>query len=320
MGDHKLGEVGVTSQDSQTTLVVEQQELSLHFPAKPARSELARAQARFRRNRLAVASVGVIAIIGVLALLAPVLSNYVLGWEPDQIDYGNTYAGPSGHHLLGTDELGRDIVVRLLYGGRVSLSIGLLVVVVSVVLGLVVGGIAGYAGGLVDNVLMRITDTLLSIPTIFLLLAVGSYAQEFTIVGIILVIGFTSWMGVARIMRAEFLSLQTRDYVLAARALGATDWRITLRHIFPNALHSLIVAATLGVGQGILIEAALSFLGMGVRPPMSSWGSMLNNAQTYVWMAPMLAVYPGFCIMLAVLSFNFVGDGLREALDPRLSR
>ncbi|MFH1928522.1 MAG: ABC transporter permease [Chloroflexota bacterium] len=303
-------------------MLVEQQGFSFHnaIAAKPARSELARSLARFRRNRLAVASVGVIVIIGVLALLAPVLSNHVLGWEPDQIDYGHMYAGPSGHHLLGTDELGRDVLVRLLYGSRISISIGLLVVVVSISLGLVVGGIGGYAGGLVDNVLMRITDALLSIPTFFLLLAVSTYAMDFTIVGIILAIGLTSWMGVARIMRAEFLSVLTRDYVLAARALGARDRRIILHHILPNAIHSLIVAATLGVGNGILIESALSFLGLGVRAPSSSWGSMLNNSQLYVWKAPMLAVYPGLSIMLTVLAFNFVGDGLREALDPRLSR
>lgn len=300
--------------------VEEPQQTPIQFAVRPQRSETVRSLARFWRNKLAVISATVLVIMALLALLAPLLSQHVLGWAPDKMDYGKGYMGPSRSHLLGTDELARDVLARLLSGSRVSLSIGLLVVAVSAVLGLLVGSVAGYSGGWVDSMLMRFTDTLLSIPTFFLLLAVGSYAQEFSIVGIVLVIGLTSWMGVARIMRAEFLSVQNRDYVLAARAIGANDGRIVLRHIVPNTLHCLIVAATLGVGQGILTESALSFLGLGVRAPMASWGSMLNNAQTYVFRSPALAIYPGMCIMIAVLAFNFVGDGLREALDPRLSR
>jgi peptide/nickel transport system permease protein len=191
---------------------------------------------------------------------------------------------------------------------------------VSMTIGMVVGGMAGHFGGLVDNLLMRITDTLLSTPTFYILLAMTAYAGSLAIVGIVIIIAATSWMGVARIMRAEFLSLREREFVVAAVTVGATDRQIIWRHILPNVLSTAIVAATLRVGGAILVESSLSFLGLGVQPPAASWGTMLSNAQLYVWQKPILAVYPGACIMVAVLCFNFIGDGLREAFDPRLVR
>lgn len=283
-------------------------------------SELRVRWRRFRRNRLAAGSAFVLLTLLLMALLAPVINEVILGVSPEEIDAMRRLEGSSRDHLLGTDELGRDVLARLLMGARVSLTIGIMVMIVAVVIGVAVGGMAGYFGGLVDSGLMRVTDTLLATPTFYILLAMTAAVGALSIGGIALIIALTSWMGTARIVRAEILSLRERDFVTAARMLGARDVRVLIKHILPNAMPTVIVAGTLGVGIAILVESSLSYLGLGVQPPNSSWGTMLRNAQFYVWRAPLLAVYPGVGIMVAVLCFNFIGDGLREAFDARLAK
>ena len=282
------------------------------------RSEPLRAWARFCANRLAVVSLTVLVFLILLAVLAPVINDHVLKISPNHMDVFQAYASPSGEHLLGTDELGRDVLARLLVGCRVTLTIGVMVVLVSSLVGTTIGVVSGYFGGAVDGILMRLNDTLLAIPPLFFLLAVVSYASKLDVLGIIVVIGLTSWMWLARMIRGEVLSIIGRDYILAARAIGVPTRYVILRYLLPNTLPTLIVALTLRVGFAILTESSLSFLGLGVQPPTASWGNMLMNAQLYVWKKPSLALYPGVAIMVTVLIFNFVGDGLRETLDPRL--
>ena len=272
---------------------------------------------RFKRNRAAVLSACVLGMLMVLALLAPTINAELLKIDPNAIDLVNVRAVPSRAHLLGTDELGREVLARLLVGGRISLAVGLSVVAISAAIGLLVGLSAAYLGGLVENSLMRFVDTMLAIPSFYLALAVASMTRP-SVLNVILIIALTSWMGSARLVRSEGLSLREREYVTAARCFGATDLYVILHHILPGVVPTLTVASTLGVAGAILTESGLSFLGVGVRPPMASWGSLLTNAQIYLWTTPLLAVYPGLLIMITVLALNFVGDGLRESLDPRL--
>jgi len=272
----------------------------------------------FAAHRPALVSSVVLVLLVVVAVAGPWLVEVVLHTTPVKVYAGLNYAPPSREHPLGTDDLGRDMLARVVSGIRISLSIGLLVVLVSSAIGILVGGAAGAMGGRVDSMLMLISDTLLGMPTFYLLLAVASYFSRFSIVGIVIVIALTSWMGTARIVRSEFLTIKQRDYVLAARTLGSSNLRIILRHILPNVVPTITVAVSLSVASAILVESSLSFLGLGVQTPQASLGTLLTKAQLYVWTAPMLAVIPGICIMIIVLAFNFVGDGLREALDPRL--
>lgn len=271
---------------------------------------------RFIANKLSV--------IGALALLALTLFSVAgpvvgeaFGLNP------NAIAGdclgmdpPSRSHPLGCDPLGRDLLARLMVGGRVSLFVGLMVGILTTVLGLVIGLAAGYFGSLVDNVLMRFTDTMLALPTFFLLLAAAALLGP-NLVNTVLIIGATRWMTTARLVRGETLALREKEFVTASRALGAKDLRLIFR-ILPHVMPTVLVAATLSVASGILTESGLSFLGLGTQPPQSSWGYMLSGAQTYIWVNPLMSVYPGVLIMLTVLAVNFVGDGLRDALDPRL--
>ena len=222
-------------------------------------------------------------------------------------------------HPLGTDEIGRDVLSRLLYSGRVSLTVGFAAMVVTIVVGSLIGVLSAYYGGWVDTVLMRLTDVFLSFPTIYLLLVLAAFITPSTL-SITLIVGITAWMEVARIVRAQFLSLKSQDFVTAALAIGATGPRIMFRELLPNGMGPIIVAATLNVATAILAESYISFLGYGIQPPQASWGIMLNNAQDAFTLAPWLAVLPGIAISLAVLSFNFVGDGLRDALDPHQRR
>jgi len=237
---------------------------------------------------------------------------------------------PSDAHPFGTDTVGRDILARTIYGGQISLLIGISAVVVMVAVGILVGAISGYFGGWIDAVLMRITEAIISIPRIFLLLVMAKFfggripdiemfGRTFSgsVVGIILIIGFTSWMSLARIVRAEFLSLKENEFVIAARATGTPTWQIIFRHILPNTVAPIVVAATLGVAGAIISESYISFLGLGVQPPTATWGNMLDGAYNYIEQAPWLWIFPGLLILLTVLSINFVGDGLRDALDPR---
>jgi peptide/nickel transport system permease protein len=269
---------------------------------------------RFTRNRLATAgAVGVFVLVA-LAALAP----WVAPRDPLYIDMDHKFARPGeAGFVLGADELGRDLLSRLLHAGRVSLAVGLITALIAVLVGSVLGAVAGFYGGALDTAIMRVVDVLLSIPTIFLLLALSAFLKP-TMLTITLIIGLNSWMSVARMVRGQVLSLKEQEFVLAARAAGAGARRLIVRQLLPNAVAPVLVAATLTVATAILLESSLSYLGYGIQPPTASWGNMLNNAQSYVLYAPWVAVYPGAMISLTVLSFNFAGDGLRDALDPRL--
>ncbi|NPV66492.1 MAG: ABC transporter permease [Anaerolineae bacterium] len=282
---------------------------------------------RFRRHRMAM--------VGLCILLAIVLYIGIgsLVFSETYANYNDTsirLQPPSAQHPFGTDTVGRDILARTVYGGQISLIIGLFAVLVEVTLGTLIGAVSGYYGGIVDSLLMRFTEALMSIPSLLLLLVMAKFLSgkipdimlfgrtfSGSVVVIILIIGLTGWTYLARIVRSSFLSLKESDFVLAARALGIPDRRIILSHILPNTMASVIVAATLGVATAILSEAYISFLGLGVRPPTATWGSMLDGAYDYLEQAPWLWFYPGLLIILTVMSINFVGDGLRDALDPR---
>ncbi len=268
---------------------------------------------RFKRNKLAVGGAAVVIALAVIALAAPLIAPY----DPTDIDIENVLSPPSARHPFGTDDLGRDVLSRMIYGSRISLSVGFVAVGIALTIGLTIGSIAGYYGGKVDPVLMRIVDVMLTFPTFFLMLAVIAILEP-GIWTIMVVIGLTSWMGVARLVRAEFLTLKQRDFVLAAKASGAGNLRIIFRHIMPNALSPVFVAATLGVAGAILVEAALSFLGLGVQPPRPSWGNILSTGKDYIEVAWWLSLYPGLAILVTVLGYNLLGEGLRDALDPRL--
>jgi len=224
---------------------------------------------------------------------------------------------PSPNHYLGTDILGRDVLSRIIYGSRVSLKVGFVAVGLATLIGLLVGALAGYYGGWVDQCLMRLVDLMLCFPTFFLILAVIALLEP-SIWNIMVVIGLTSWMGVARLVRAEFLSLREREFVTAARALGAGDARLIMRHMLPNALAPVMVSATLGVAGAILTESALSFLGLGVQPPTPSWGNILTAGKDNIEIAWWLSVFPGLAILVTVMSYNLLGEGIQEAIDPRL--
>lgn len=268
---------------------------------------------RFKKHRVAMAGGIVILLFIGAAVFAPVLTPY----EFAQIDLYKRKAPPSFAHPLGTDELGHDVLTRLLYAGRISLTVGFSAALAAAIVGTLVGGISGYYGGAPDNILMRFTDIMFSIPDLPILIVLARYMGG-SVVGIIIVLSAFAWMGTARLVRGELLRLRVMDYTDAARAMGASDSRILFRHLIPNSLAPVIVAATLTVGGAILSEAALSFLGIGIQPPTPSWGNMLQNAQDFIWTTPWLAVWPGAMIFLTVLCFNFLGDGLRDALDPRL--
>ena len=270
---------------------------------------------RFLHHRVAVAAATVLLLIMLAAILAPWVSPYPLG----QPDLSAILAPPNIHHPMGTDDLGIDLFTEVLFGGRVSLTIGVFAALVAVLVGGAIGSISGYFGGVVDALLMRVTDVGLSVPLLFVVLLLSLLIGP-TPVSIITIIGLTSWMYPARIVRSEFLTLKKRDFVEAARAVGMHSTRIILREIFPNALAPLIVNATLLVGQAIILESVMSFLGAGLTPPNISWGYLLNQAQSFTTSAPWLAIFPGLMIFLVVLAVNLVGDGLRDALDPTSNR
>jgi peptide/nickel transport system permease protein len=267
----------------------------------------------FKKNRLAVGGLFMIIIIFLIAIFAAVLSPY----DPDKTDVSLKLKPPSSHNYLGTDQLGRDVLSRMLYGSRISLTVGFIAVGISIFIGVLVGATAGYYAGWIDSFLMRFVDTMLCFPSFFLILTIVALLGP-SIFNIMVVIGITSWMGTARFVRAEFLSLRERDFVQAAKSLGVKDNRIIFHHILPNALAPVFVTATLSVASAILIEASLSFLGFGVQPPAPSWGNILTEGRTYIFDSWWLTIFPGLAILIAVLSFNLVGEGLRDSLDPRL--
>jgi len=270
---------------------------------------------RFRTNRFAMAGALLIVFLFLVSLLAPVITPY----GPDDLDLYHVLMPPSGSHWFGTDDLGRDVLTRIIYGARISLKVGFVAVGIAVAIGTVIGLVSGYYSGRLDNILMRFVDIMLCFPTFFLILAVIAFLEQ-SIWYIMIIIGLTGWMGVARLVRAEVLSIRERDYVMAVRALGASDTRIIFRHILPNSLSPVLVSATLGVAGAILTESALSFLGIGVPPPTPSWGNILTAGKEYIEFAWWLTLYPGLSITVTVLAYYLVGEGIRDALDPRLKR
>jgi len=251
--------------------------------------------------------------VALLALLAPWIAPY----DPTDIDVSVILMPPSWQHWCGTDTLGRDVFSRMLYGARVSLAVGFVAVGISLALGLILGAVAGFFGGRTDAVLMRMTDMVLCFPTFFLILAVIAFLEP-SIWNIMIVIGLTSWMGVARLVRAEFLSLSRREFVLAAHSLGAGPVRLMWRYLLPNAMGPILVSAILGIAGAVLVESGLSFLGLGVQPPDASWGNILTDGKDNIQIAWWLVVYPGMAILTTVLGYNLLGEGLRDYFDPKL--
>ena len=273
------------------------------------------ASRHFRRNRLAIAGLAVLALLYLVALLAPFLAPYDPIAQEDILR--TSYLSPSAQHWMGTDRFGRDVFSRILYGARISLAIGFVATALSVSLGTLLGAVAGYFGGKVDTIIMRFTDMVLAFPRLVLLIMiVALFSPSVTL--IILVLGLTQWPGTTRIVRGEVLSLREREYVQAARSLGFGSGRIVMRHLIPNVLAPVIVTATLGIGNTIVMEAGLSFLGLGVQPPTASWGNLVADGRQNLLGAWWVATFPGLAIVVTVLAFNLVGDGLRDALDPRL--
>lgn len=279
---------------------------------------------RFRRHKLALAG----AIVFGIMLLVAILANVISPWDPNFIDQvhwsGYPLAPGVAGHILGTDENGRDLLSRLIFGARISLTVAIFAVTMEILLGTILGAVAGFYGKAIDFTIMRITDVVLSIPLLPLLLVLTAIVAQtsnkaaLNFASIVLIIGFVSWPPVARIVRAVFLSLREREYAEAARAIGNRDARIIFRHLLPNAMAPIIVQATLEVANVIILESTLSFLGFGIQPPTASWGNMLANAQANMAIAPWAAVFPGLCILVTVLAINYLGDGLRDALDPNM--
>lgn len=266
-------------------------------------------------NPLALAGFIIILLIFLLAMLAPWIAPY----DPNEINVKAILLGPSMQHWMGTDGLGRDVLSRMLHGGRISLLVGLVAVGISTLIGILLGALAGFYRGWVDIFIMRLVDVMLSIPSFFLILAVIAFLTP-SIINIMIVIGLTSWMGVTRLVRAEFLSLCEREYVMASRTLGARDFRLIFKHLLPNSLTPIIVSAVLGVAGAVLMESGLSFLGLGVQAPQASWGNILTDGKEYIQFAWWLSLFPGLAILITVLGYNLLGEGLRDALDPRGGR
>ncbi len=276
------------------------------------RSERSRVWRRFVRYRPGLIGLGLIALLIILAIFAPLIAPY----DPTEINTPLRGAGPSASYWLGNDDIGRDILSRLIYGTRIALIVGIGATAIAVAIGVTVGATAGYFGGRVDFVLSRLVDTLMAFPLLALLLTLSAVFGP-SLRNVVVVIGLTVWASYARLVRAEVLSLRERDFILAARASGAADRRIIFRHIVPNALGPVIVIASLAIGGIIILESALSFLGLGVSRPTASWGTMLSDGREFIRNYPHIAIAPGVAITITVLSFNLVGDGLRDALDPR---
>jgi peptide/nickel transport system permease protein len=284
---------------------------------RPAQSYWNESWERLRANRIGMTAGILIVVLAAIAVMAPLFSLVLTHYQPQTINLDQTFAKPGAAHLLGSDELGRDTLTRLIWGARVSLGVAFLTVALSLSVGTTVGMVAGYYGGWIDDVLMRLVDTVLAIPAIFLfiLMSILFRPNAFTLAAIIASVG---WGSVARLVRGEVLSVKQRDFIVATRSIGARDSRLMVRHLLPNVLPVLIVAASLGVGQIILVEAALDFLGLGIQPPTPSWGNMLTNAQSYFFRSGWLVALPGVTIFITVLASNLFGNAIRDSFDPRL--
>lgn len=275
---------------------------------------------RFKKNKIAMSGLYIFGFLLVFVIVGPLVSPY----DPNFMDYANTNSGPTMSHFLGTDELGRDYLTRIMIGGRISLMVGLFAVVISVIFGSLIGGIAGYYGGTVDNLMMRLTEIVSSFPFLPLAISVSAVLgtrvpAEYKMYITMMVIGLLSWPGLARMIRGQVLSLREMEFMHAAKALGLSDSRIVIRHLLPNTLAYIIVYSTLGMAGAIMSESALSFLGLGVTPPTPTWGNMIQYAKDLFVLKsrPWLWIPPGLCILLAVMSINLIGDGLRDAFDPK---
>ena len=268
---------------------------------------------RLFRDKLAVVGLIIVLSFFILSVLTP----YIAPYDPNIIDVDKILMPPSWEHLFGTDDLGRDVFTRMLYGAGISLKVGFVAVGIAVLVGVFLGAISGYYGGWIDIIIMRFVDIMLCFPSFFLILAVIAFMEP-SIFNIMAVIGLTSWMGITRLVRAEFLTLKERDFVLAEKAMGADNFRIIFVHILPNAMAPVLVAATLGIASAVLVESALSFLGIGVQPPTPSWGNILTQGQSVLGIAWWLSFFPGMAILVTVLGYNLLGEGIRDAIDPRL--
>jgi peptide/nickel transport system permease protein len=268
---------------------------------------------RFFKNKMAVAGSIVVMLLFAVSLLAPWIAPY----DPSTIDLKHVLTPPSFGHPLGTDQLGRDVLSRMIWGARISLKVGFVATGIAMLIGTILGAASGYYGRWVDAIIMRFVDIMLCFPTFFLILAVIAILEP-SIWNIMIVIGLTGWMGITRLVRADFISLKERDFVSAARVIGASDFRIIFVHILPNAMASVLVATTLGIAGAILTESALSFLGIGVQPPIPSWGNILTAGKDNIDIAWWLSLYPGLAILITVLGYNLLGEGIRDSLDPRL--
>lgn len=265
-----------------------------------------------KTNKLFLAGAVIVAAAAVMAVFAP----FIAGYDPNEINLEEALNPPSLRHIIGTDSLGRDLFSRMLFGARISLSVGFIAVGISVIIGVAVGSIAGYYGGVVDAVVSRLIDIMLCFPTFFLILSTIALLGP-SIWNIMIIIGITNWMGISRLIRAEILSLKEREFIEAARAIGAGDIRIITRHLIPNGIGPVLVSATLGVAGAILLESGLSFLGLGVQPPQASWGNILTEAKATLGVAWWLTLFPGLAILMTVLGYNLLGEGLREFFNPR---
>ena len=287
------------------------------IPQRPAQSYWSESWERLRANRVGMFCGVVILVLALIAIAAPLIAHYLTHTGYSDQDLAGLFKPPGRTHWLGTDELGRDTLTRLVYGARVSLTVGFLTVGLSLIVGASVGLASGFYGGAVDNLLMRLVDTLLSIPSIFLFILISVLLRP-TAVTLSFIIALVAWGNVSRLIRAEVLSMRAREFMIATRSVGAGDLRLMLRHLLPNTLPVMIVAASLAVGQIILVEAALSYLGLGIQPPTPSWGNMLSNAQEYFYHSPWLVAFPGICIFVTVLCTNLFGNAVRDSFDPRL--
>ncbi len=306
-------------------------------PVRTERRDEAKSMFRIAMEQLLDHRMAVISLIVILGFVGVAVFADVIAWglniDPDAQDILSRYAPWSAEHWLGTDEVGRDVLLRLVYGTRISLMVAFLVAIFSSVVGVTVGALAGYFGGVIDNILMRATDSLLALPTLPILIIIASVdhtkipilrdlvsPENVSIVKMVVVLMMFSWMVQARLVRGEVLAIKEQEYVLAAKTSGMSHFAIIFRELLPNVITPVIVSVTLEIGSSILFEAALSFLGLGIQPPTPSWGNMLNNAQEIIYSSPMLAVIPGLLILIVTMSFNFLGDGLQDALDPKAIR
>lgn len=267
--------------------------------------------ANLRKNPLAVMGIIIIAGFSLAAILAPLYAK-----DPNSLDVTSRLVGPSANHLFGTDDMGRDYLSRCIYGGRTSLLVGFMAMIISTMIGVLIGSVSGFIGGITDVVCMRLVDALMSLPTFLIMVVMNAYLDA-GIKNVILIIGFLTWMSIARIVRGETLSIKEREYVVYSQISGQSRWKIIVGHIIPNIMPTIIVSATINIAQAILMESALSFFGLGIVPPTASWGSMLNAAQNKLITAPYLAVFPGLLILLTVLSFNYVGEVLRKTIEQK---